>query len=383
MRLFYLIISLFLSQATLSQSTGPVKTIIIACQSGELYIDGTLVATIEADDARKEILSPGEHYVQLKTAVGRINLTIKVDTNRNEIIRLGCKEALVSESSIKLVEKKLYLTGLLAPAADDNLIGLDGEDQLLVTCSVLDKKGTVNIIISNLYTGQEIFRRQSFDEIQNERVRIPSKGIYKVQFSTSAIVGKNVQFALHRIAGPNSQSDFKTTVSLKADTAFHEVLSTNARVYSQTNSRPNKTAVRINLPANTTYWAYWIGVGQKDKAEMKNLCDRLSSAGGLISANPVVLLGLKILPNLPIMNSTETVTYKYMSSQNSAAFVGGLGYQYYSFKFGDNVSSDYAVVSDVPQDLVIAMENKNIATGFDVDIKVVAFVVTQKWVMDN
>ena len=386
MRYFLLILLFCQVRLSFSQSPAPepVKTVIVACQSGELYVDGSSIATLEADDARKEALSPGEHYLQLKTATGKINLTVKIDVSRNDIIRLGCKEAPAAENTVKLVEKKLYLTGILAPTADDNLIGLDVEDQLVLQCSVLDKKGTVNIVISNLYTGQEVFRRQSFDKIENEKIRIPVKGIYKVNFTTNALVGKNIQFVLHRIPGPNSTPNFRTSVRVKTDTSFNEILTSTTRVYSQTNaSHPNRTAVKINLPSNTKYWAYWIGVDQKDKDEMKRLCNSLASAGGMISSNPVVLFGLKISPKLPALNSTATISYKYMNSQNSAAYVSGQACQYYTFKFADNVSADYAIVSQVPQDLVMVLENKNFSVGSDVDIKVVAFSVTQKWVMDN
>jgi len=67
------------------------KVTIVSCKTGDLYVDGSLVGKIEADDAKQQSLSYGEHYLQVKTASDKFNLTTKIDQNTKDIIKIGCE----------------------------------------------------------------------------------------------------------------------------------------------------------------------------------------------------------------------------------------------------------------------------------------------------
>jgi hypothetical protein len=116
---------------------------------------------------------------------------------------------------------------------------------------------------------------------------------------------------------------------------------------------------------------------------MKSFASTLSSAGPLLSTNPLVLFGMKLIPSLPMLNSTSTVNYQFMDTRNSQAFVNGLAYSFYTFKHAKNISTDYSLINGKLPDLVLSMENESTFTGQDVEVRVVAFIITSKYVLDE
>lgn len=379
--LFLFIIPFFSSMLLVGQNKD-TTILIIPCKTGELIIDGLSKGRIEADDVHREQIVFGEHYIQLKTEDIKFNSTIKIDNNlASNIIKLGCEVKNVS--SIRLTDKNLSLSGSLANGKEDNYFGLDEGDALDIQCSVLNKKGTANISIVQYENGMEIYKKRSFTTIQNETVRIPKRGIYKVILTTDALFGKDARLIVERIPSANSSPDFKTTVHFVFDTIATEVINTTNRVYSTTNlDHSNKTPIRINLPAGTNYWAYWIGVGQESKEKMKRFISSLSSAGGLMSTNPLFLFGMKLIPSLPMLNVTSTINYRFMDAYNTQLFQNGYPFSYFKFKYANNISTDYSLISEVPRDLTLCLWNESTMTGHDVEVRVMAFSVRSRLEMD-
>lgn len=394
MKSHFLFIFLFCAQALAAQSSlTDNKVVIVSCKSGDLFIDGALIGKIEAEDARSEVLSAGEHYLQVKTATEKFNTTTKIDGSPKGIIRIGCDaggSVTVSgtpgaaasnpeSTAVLLFDKQLNLGGALTNEVQQNVVALDAGDNILLTCSVLNKKGSANISIREYFSNTEIFRNEGFGSIDQRKIAIPSKGIYIFNVTTGALFGKDIRLSVSRIPSPNSSPNFKTAVRRYLDTTHTDVMTTDAVVHSQMNTAGNKSVFPINLPANTTYFTYWIGVGQDAKQNMKNFAGKLSSALTVISLDPVVLFGLKLIPSLPMFNGTSTLSYRFMDAQNAAAFTRNQPYSYFSnLKFTDNVASDYAIINTAPKELYLAMWNNSQLIGADVNIRVVAFTVRQR-----
>lgn len=380
-----LILAFLFSTTLLAQPSDTVKLIFLSCKSGQLIIDGEPVESLEPDHSIQKNLSLGEHHILLKSGSERLSSVIEVKIGMKSLVRLGCTEASSPENAaVPLLNKKLYLTGMIAQETDRNVFAFQKGDELIITGAVVDKKGFVSLYVTNVDNRQQVFVKESFNSLTNEKLTIPATGVYEISYKTDALFGKNFQLKVDRIPVAGGKPGFKTAVRVQRDTAVTEVLTTTARVYSQTNmTNPNKTIVKINLPANASYWAYWIGVGQKEKDEMGKLVTKLSGAKNLVSLHPVALFGLGLLSELPAFKSTETVSYRFTDYQNAAIFKAGQAYNAYNFKFGDNVSADYAIVKERTQDLVLCMTNNNMMTGFDVAIKVVAFVVNARWVIEE
>jgi hypothetical protein len=373
----------FLSSLSSAQQATETTVIIIPCKSGVLLIDGEVTDTIEANDASKHTLSFGEHYLQLKTTTEKVNQTILIDATSKTIIKLGCENSLKSQAK-RLIDKQLNLSGSIINDLEQNIIGLDTDDELILSSAILNKKGKATIFIKEYNTGAEIYKKEGFHSLENEKIRIPSKGIYHITLYTDALFGKDARLIIDRVPGPNSNPNFNTSVKRVYDTTHVEVLNTIGRVHSTTNlSNSNKTTISINLPKNTSYWVYWLAVDQQSQNEMKNLAGSLSKAGKLLSTNPLVHFGMKLIPSLPMFNSTSTIDYKFMDTKNAMLFNKNQQYSYFNFKHADNISTDYSLINTTSSDIVLAMENQHFNIGRDVEIKVVAFIINSKLVMDQ
>jgi|GEM_PF-1142032 len=351
--------------------------LIVPCASGNLFIDGVDKGAVTAEDAHPHKLLFGDHYLQLRVAEKKYNLTLKLDRAlSSNIIRLGCEEK--NNAAIRLMDKKMTIVGLINPQTEKNMFTLDAGDELVVTCNVLNKNGTVNLSVTRQETGGEIYRKESVNRLDHEKISIPQRGIYIVTLTTNAFLAREAAVMLERIPGKKSNVDFSTSVGYVTDTAVVEVMNTTTRVFSITSGHTPRTAVKINLPPGTTYWTYWIGVGQQSREQFKQFATSMASGLQAVSSNPLVLFGKNLIGTLPMLNMTSTISYRFASGQESAAFVAGNPFRYYQFKFAGNISTDYSLVSNTGTDVTLCLDNKSAMVGQDVDIKVVAFIVTSK-----
>lgn len=139
----------------------------------------------------------------------------------------------------------------------------------------------------------------------------------------------------------------------------------------------------IQLPAQTTYWTYWIGVGQNANEQMKKFVGGLSAVATKVSFDPLVLLGLKLIPSLPVFNGTSTISYRFFDAQNAALFVRNQPSHVQNIKYSDNIASDFSTINTCPKDLVLATWNNSAFIGQNVNIRVVAFSVTMRLAMEE
>lgn len=360
-----------------------IPVIIVPCITGEIVIDGTSAGIIEANDAHKETLTFGEHYIQLKTATSKTSTSITVDENFKSIVKVGCAEkALTVSTGTTLINKTLSLAGFLSSNTENNYFGLLQGDELVINSAVLNKKGNTTILITDYNRGNEIYKREAFKVLENETVKIPAKGIYKITLYTDALFGKNASLEVKRVAVAGSNPDFSTGYKIKTDTTPVEVMNTTTRVYSQTNpTHGNRTTLSIPLPPGTNYFVYWIGVGQGSGAEMTSFVNDMS---GLVKyVNPLTALGMKAISSLPAFTATETIDYRFMDTRNSQSFLNNQAYSFYRIKQGQNISADYSTIPSKIDDLVLAMTNHNAMIGVDVEVKVVAFKIKRWMVMDE
>lgn len=384
MKSFLLLILSSIMTASIYSQSPDTTILLIPCQSGTLVIDGIDKGSVTADDAHPEKISFGDHYIQLKNDTKKFNLTLKVEHGMStNLVRLGCEEKPGSQT-IKLLEKKMTILGLVKPQTEKNTFGLDAGDELLITCNVLNKNGTVNLSVTRLDNGAEIYRKESVNSLDHERIPITQKGIYTVSLTTNALLSRDANLLLERAPGKNSNADFKTGVGYVSDTTWTEVMNTTTRVFSLTSGHTPRTAVKINLPPGTTYWTFWIGVGQESREQFKRLASSVTDAlSDMNGKNPLVAIGLKVFPNLPVFNMTSTVSYHFTSGQDAAAFVAGNAYNYYNFKFAENISAEYGLLTNTGTDVTLCLDNKSAMVGQDVDIKVVAFAVKKRLAIDK
>jgi hypothetical protein len=373
----YLLFFSLLSVAFLQAQTD-TTILFIPCKSGMLVIDGVEKGNVDADDVHRERLRLGDHYIQLKTSVKKYNTTIRITSAiSSNMVKIGCDDQAIP--TIKILDKKLTLVGVMDPAKEKNIIALDAGDELIINCHLTNAKGTANISITRQETGAELFRKDAFAAIDNEHIKIQQKGIYVIMLSTNALFGREAQVTLERQPGANSSADFNTNIQYVVDTTFVEVQTTRTRVYSTTSGRINRTVVNIDLPEHTSYWTYWIAVDNAAQQQMANLAATVANIGKVATANPLVQFGAGILKELPLINMTSTVSYRFTDDQNGQLFLAGQRYSRLPFKYANNISSDYAIVSDNQmRNLALCFDNQSTINGHDLEIRVVAFIIKKR-----
>lgn len=384
-RTFVSLIMLFTLTSLWGQAPLDKDVLIVSCRTGTLLIDGIEIGKIEAEDVTRQKLSYGEHYLQVRVENEKINMTLVVDSSLKSIVKVGCGNAEQSSSkAIRVLNKRVNLTGLIVNEAEENLIAFDKGDEIVINFSILNKKGTGSVLLKNYETGTELYKKESVSSITDGRIKIPMKGVYQLSMSTDALFGKDAEIFLDRIPGPASSVDFNTTPKKVYDTISTEVLNTKVRVYSTTNiNNSNRTILTINLPKNTNYWVYWVGVGQESMQKMREFASSISNIGSTFTANPLVKFGLKLIPSLPMFNSSATVDYRFLDNANSQLFMNKQGYRQYTFRNATNITTDYALINGNISDLVLAFNNDHISIGNDVEVKVVAFSVRSRIVIDS
>jgi hypothetical protein len=199
----------------MAQNINEKKFLIVPCKASTLVIDGLSVGEVKADDPNRQILTFGEYYLQLKTATGKFNLAIIIDENTKNIVPIGC-DAIALPKGVKFVDKNLNLGGLLIDDTEQNVLGLDFNDELILNCTILNKKGTATLFIQDVNNGNEIYKKENFRLIENEIIKIPAKSIYRIVLYTDAVFGKEAKLTINRIAAAGGNPTFKTTPNSKS-----------------------------------------------------------------------------------------------------------------------------------------------------------------------
>ena len=127
-----------------AQTNTQASVVIVVCKSGTLILDGTIIGTVDANDATKQTISFGEHYLQLKTVAEKFNQTLNIDQNTKGIIKIGCDPEVKAEG-IRLINKEVALSGALTYNPDQNVFGFDADDVVNLNCTILNKKGKKRI----------------------------------------------------------------------------------------------------------------------------------------------------------------------------------------------------------------------------------------------
>lgn len=384
---FFLTICLIANLSIYAQQKTSV--LVISNQEGKLLVDGTEHAWLKSSEATKLLLEDGDHIIQLKTSNETITKTISCADGKQKVItfELASTSSQLSSNSnsdaLTVADIQMDLPGSLS---DDpflrKLYAFDKGDEISFNFDILNKNGTVNIYMYSYPDNGLIYSKESVTAITEEKIILSKRGVYYFSFSTNHIIDRSAHFVVKRKPVSETGKSFKTSVRIKYDTTYQEVLNNQVRVYSLGNlSHTNRTIVRVNLPAQTAYWVYWIGVGQESMDKMREFTDRLSQGAVGLAANPIYALGFGLISSLPMFNSTATVDYIFADNMNSELFLNGSpNYSYYTFKVGKNITTDYTLEKTIAKELNFCLWNNSQLVGHDVTIKVGAFSVTSSYV---
>ena len=148
-------------------------------------------------------------------------------------------------------------------------------------------------------------------------------------------------------------------------------------------STPNRSKVvkNIRIPQNAKYWIFWVGVGQESREKYEEAINAIPKAALKITRNPIIALGLEILPSLSVLTSSRNNINCYFTDYtNSINFLNNQSYGvYYSFFNGQQTVNTYRIVrmteTPITSDgtLYMTFDNDFDWRDLDVQLKVWAF----------
>jgi len=320
--------------------------------------------------------------------------------------------ALAQKGSLTVTERSITIPPAIeAPAATKPQDGVyyyafQQGDVVLVQVSPEQPGRLLNLEVQEYASGSVIYAAKGQKKIKDLRFSVPQKAVYRFVLRSANGNPIAAQLNIKRLPedegkrhfNPNItwQSRHDTTwatttekVAVKGELVPTTLVDKTFRVASKTNLSPSRIAVPFKLPANTTHWVYWIGVGQEPVKELQNMTGLVTKGAAALAStvSPVAAFGLGLLPNLPQVKSSGSIDYYFMNKASADKFVAdtGTGWKPYAFGQGSGILSDYKLVpvaqTPRPADgtLYAVFHNSHILTGLDVTLKVVAFTQEKQY----
>lgn len=271
-------------------------------------------------------------------------------------------------------------------------------DKVIFNLTVENKKELKDITISE-YPNNVKFADHTTEKIENKVLNVSRTGVYSFEYYNSNISGRTITIKLQRVPRSESTKFFNTNVKwvnkvdttytakertyiVSSDTSLVDIINSNVRVHSQTNlGSPSNTVIDFIIPANTIKWTYWIGVGNEgQQAFQKDQTNFVSSGMKVIgSLNPLAGLAFGLIA-MTHANIGDNVKYYFLPTYEDAIkFRSGQSFK--QFKNGDVVTDfglmNYGTYNN--QKLYLAFINDNLSRGIDVNVKILAVVVNNKY----
>jgi hypothetical protein len=377
-----LLVLLLIPTVLLAQPKGYV--VLSAARDCAVEIDGDSSKMLLANRAMKIEISPGDHLIQASFANGMITRKVTVVAGSSLVVILEQtatdpdQHAVTNAPgllSVTLTDHHISLAGGLSDNPSGSIVYcLDQGDQIDVELTIDNKKGSLNFALLNYENGQVLFSSAGFRDFKKSLI-IPRRGIYIFRFTTNHLFDRSAHLRIERSVKKESGLQFNVNPIVVHDTTYTTVMDRVVRVYSATNlEHSNRTVVPIQLPVNTSYWTFWLGVDAQSESEWATFARK--AAGALGGVNPMYALGLNLVSELPVWRATGTVNYNFMDHTNASLFLNGLKFNYYTLKSGSNVSSDFAQITATPGQLNLCLSNLSSFTGRDVHLKIAAFKVS-------
>lgn len=301
----------------------------------------------------------------------------------------------LGQDTIDVVEKNIKVGGL---SRETEYYGFAEGDRVIFNLTVENKKDLKDITISE-YPNSVKFADHTTDKVQNKVLNISRNGIYVFEYYNSNISGRTINVKIQRIPKSESTKFFNTNIKwvnkvdttyaarentylISSDTSMVDVIDSKVRVHSQTNlDNPNKTIVDFIIPKNTIKWTYWIGVGNEGQQAFQQDQANFSRSGTKVigSINPLAGLAFGLI-TMTHANIGENVKYYFMPTwEDVLKFKAGQTFM--QFKNG-NVVTDFGLLNYATKNnakYYIGLENDNVAQGIDVNIKILAVTVNNKY----
>lgn len=187
--------------------------------------------------------------------------------------------------------------------------------------------------------------------------------------------------------GVGDDTTFRLTykqVVVQMDTVPVKLISSTVPVASRTawGVQP-RVAIPFDLPENTLFWTYWIGVGQEAHEALRNLTGMIPKGAQLLGViDPVTAFGLGVLKELPLLAQGEDVTIQFIAPADEEAFLKGAVVKGILGTQPTRAVTDFRSKKCLPgqsKSLMLALENDNYVVGITTRVEIVAFELLPRY----
>lgn len=333
------------------------------------------------------------------------------------LILLKFTIAISQEEVITLTNSKIKLS---FDQTKEVYYSLAKGDEILFDFDMVKGKHLKEIEIIEL-PNNTLFSDHKVSEINNQRILVRNKGVYKFQFYSSSLTKRIFKYSIKRIPSDITTRNFNTNWKwkiirdttytkyqqdslvghktkkikrnkkqlIKEDTIVVQLIKRVERVHSETAlGKSPYSYINVNLPKNkyfpnnqnpyesteTIAWSYWLGVGQKAQEDYEQANKKVSDGLGLIGS----LTGYEALANLAIkgislFNHTsigDNVRYRFITQQN------GINQVVHS---GNGPSGEGRNTELLQGGFTIELYNDNFRQGIDVNVKIIVVQLRKIW----
>lgn len=324
------------------------------------------------------------------------------------------------------------ITLRIGSKSEENLYyGFAEGDQIIFNFREINGNELKEIDITALPESSK-FKNYEVKEVNNKTIKVNQKGIFKFHFHNSALLkGRICAIKIQRIpknaASVNFNTDIKwvekldTTYELKTETVYNSsdkqevrkrlvsvdtnvvsVIDRTERVSSMSKlGNSNSQYISVKLPLNTYYpdtnnpylktevvsWAYAITVGGTGQAWYKSANENAGfkvattvakTAAGMAVKAGIVSTGYGALAILAI-EGVSVFSNQPPGDNVKFGVMANLNNQIVFLDSGNSVAASGRITQYLQGEYTIKLENDNYVEGINVDVKVIAITITQKF----
>jgi hypothetical protein len=215
----------------------------------------------------------------------------------------------------------------------------------------------------------------------------------KKTFTANLTVSRKSQTRFHESFAPKirwgigDDTTFKLTykqVVVQMDTVPVKLISSTVPVASRTawGVQPRVT-IPIELPENTLFWTYWIGVGQEAHEALRKLTLMIPKSAQLLGViDPVTAFGLGVIKELPLLAQGEDVTIHFIATSDEEQFIKGEPVKGITGGQPIRAVTDFRTkkwAPSLPKSMILALENDNYVVGISARVEIVAFELLPRY----
>src|SRR5260221_1893769 len=211
---------------TISYSQNEAVVLIIPNVDAQIFLDGVEKGKTNAGAALRITAAGGEHYVEARTMAGLTKgEVVQLESGKQKILKLDFDKSVVDPIEIAAVSDLNFgLPGTVTVVSwqssnegkkcpyPEYYYAFEKGDELILNLSMSNKNGTNQINISTYPDGIERFSNNAFTELNDLRIKVPERSIYRFAFATNHTFDRNAFLKIGRKPATTETANFNTKV---------------------------------------------------------------------------------------------------------------------------------------------------------------------------